>query len=245
MVSLRSYGKSYDYYNAIAQKYDDMYNDKYWESARKHISRIIEKYTGDMRNLSVLDVGAGTGYWALWVAEKGALVTLIEPAENMLQIAVKRLNNYSDKCKFLNIPVEQAPIDQKYDVIFLLGDVLSYVNDPEIVVEKLREYSHQDTLIFGTVDNYYSYLKEVINYGSWDDYMFLQKHRKIQIGSQYGMFISRAFTQEEIKRFTEKYGMETLEISGLAVFDDVRLNEKYGKYFSNEAEHILFALKVL
>lgn len=242
---MRSYGKSYDYYNAIAQKYDDMYNDRYWENARKHISRIIEKYTGDVKNLNVLDIGAGTGYWALWAAEKGAPVTLIEPAENMLQIAVKRLNNYSDKCKFLNTPVEQAPIDQKYDVIFLLGDVLSYVNDPEIVVEKLREFSHQDTLIFGTVDNYYSYLKEVIIYGFWDDYIFLQKHRKIRIGSQYGMFISRAFTQEEIKRFAEKYGMETLEISGLAVFDDVQLNERYGKYFSNEAEHILFALKVL
>jgi len=242
---LRSYGKSYDYYNAIAQKYDDMYNDKYWENARKHISRIIEKYTGDVKNLHVLDVGAGTGYWALWAVEKGALVTLIEPAENMLQIAVKRLNNYPDKCKFLNTPVEQAPIDQKYDVIFMLGDVLSYVNDPEIVIKKLREFSHQNTLIFGTVDNYYSYLKEVIIYGSWDDYMFLQKHRKIQIGSQYGMFISRAFTQEEIKHFAEKYGMETLEISGLAVFDDVHLNEKYGKYFNNEVEHLLFAFKVL
>lgn len=242
---MRSYDKSYDYYNAIAEKYDEMYKDKYWENATRHISRIIEKYTDDVKDLNILDIGAGTGYWALWAVERGALVTLVEPAENMLQMAIKRLSNYSEKCTFLNTSVEEVKVDQRYDVIFLFGDVLNYVTDPEFVIEKVREFSHQNTIIFGTVDNYYSYLKEVIIYGSWDDYMFLEKHRKIQIGSQYGMFISRAFNHEEIKNIIEKYGMETLEISGLAVFDNVLLNEKYGKYFVDEAEHLLFVLKIL
>jgi hypothetical protein len=108
--------------------------------------------------------------------------------------------------------------------IFVFGDVLSYVRKIDIAMENIRRAAKGGALVFGTVDNYFSYIKDVILYGSWKDYEYLIKHRKLPISSEFGTFEARAIEPDEIKEIFEKYCFEVTEISALACMPNVELS---------------------
>ncbi|KAF2962322.1 class I SAM-dependent methyltransferase [Fervidobacterium sp. 2310opik-2] len=240
---MRHIEKSYEYYNSIAHIYDEMYLDKYWENAKKQIKYVLKSYISDFSDKKVIDIGAGTGQWSQWFVQNGAQVVLVEPAWNMLEIAKEKLKNYSEKCTFICEKAENIQLDEKFDVIFLFGDVLSYVENIEKVLNNIKKLSKDGTYIFGTVDNFYSYLRDVIIYGDKRDYEYLKKYKKLPIGSQYGTFISRSFSEEDLIEISKNFSLELVEVSALGIFSDETLNFKYGKYLTKEAEHLLFVMK--
>ena len=234
--------RSHEYYNFIAEMYDDMYKDEYWQSVMAQIKAEILRYVPDMNGKSVLDLGAGTGQWSLWAAQHGAEVTLVEPAKKMLKIAQAKLWNFQDVCKFINCKAEKftKKVQDRFDVIFLLGDVLSYVEDIEKTLENVSKTAKAGTFAFGTVDNFYSYVKDAMIYGSSQEVENLQRTRRLLIGSEYGAFISRGISEEELIEFATHYGWRVVDITALGIFKSLHLNEKYGKYFTKEAEHLLY-----
>jgi len=234
--------RSHEYYNFIAEMYDDMYKDEYWQSVMAQIEAEILKYVPDMVGKSVLDLGAGTGQWSLWAAQRGAKVTLVEPAKRMLEIAREKLLDFQDVCKFINCKAEKftKKVQDKFDVVFLLGDVLSYVEDIGKTLENVSKIAKKGTFAFGTVDNFGFYMKEAVVYGSRQEVRNLQKTGRLLIGSEYGAFMSRGISDEELIEFATHYGWRVVDITALGIFKSLHLNEKYGKYFTKEAEHLLY-----
>lgn len=233
-----------------------MYKDHYWLVARVHIEEFIKKYIGAIEGKLILDVGSGTGEWSLWAANQGAIVHLLEPSREMLEISKNKLGSHFNidilnLFRFYNTTIEEfqsmdleSGTVVRYDIIFLLGDVLSYVENLDNALIIIKSVSKPGTILLGTVDNYYSYIKDIIIHGEWSDYEELERKKRITIGSEYGVFLSRGFGIEDFYTISERYNLEILELTGLAVFEDVRLNMKYAKYFINESEHILFLLRV-
>lgn len=234
---------SYEYYDHIAAVYDSMYQDKYWKSACEQIRRIVLRYVKNLHGLEVIDIGAGTGTWGLWFSQMGSYVTLVEPARNMLDIAKCKFgrSNLLQKVRgFFCTKIEDLENYQRYDIALLLGDVLSYVESPDLVIRKVAKLLKRHGLVFGTVDNYFSYLKNVIIYGTLDDLKRLQNLGKLPIGSEFGVFEARGFTEEELKKFLRLSGFYVAEITSLAVFTNAELNLKFGAHFNREAEHLLY-----
>ncbi|WP_448378650.1 class I SAM-dependent methyltransferase [Fervidobacterium sp.] len=250
---MRSFRSSSEYYNSIANVYDKMYEDIYWTIAKQQIKVTIEKHIFSMSGLSVIDIGGGTGYWSLWALKKGARVVFVEPAKKMLEQARKKIRKEMGMelrdvhIEFINCPAEDLDfhlhLEEKFDVIFLLGDVLSYVDNLEKAMENISRATKKGALVFGTVDNYFSYLKDVIIYGSWRDYNYLVNHRKLPIGSEFGTFEARAFEPAEIENIFEDNGFKVIELTALASPPSVELSMKYGKHFIFEAEHLFFVAK--
>ena len=242
-----------EYYNSIANVYDKMYEDVYWNIARQQIKVTIEKHIFSMSGLSVIDIGGGTGYWSLWALKKGAKVLFVEPAQRMIEQAKDKLRKEMGMdlrevpIEFINRPAEDLDFhlhfEEKFDVILLLGDVLSYVDNLEKTMENISRASKKGTLVFGTVDNYFSYLKDVIIYGSWEDYNYLVNHRRLPVGSEYGTFEARAFEPVEIENIFEDYGFKMLDLTALASMPSLESSIKYGKHFIFEAEHLFFVAK--
>jgi len=233
---------SHEYYNFIATMYDDMYKDEYWQSVMTHIEAEILKCVQEMAGKSVLDLGAGTGQWSLWAANRGAHVVLVEPAKKMLEIAREKLANFQDACEFINCRAEKftKKVQDKFDVIFILGDVLSYVNDTEKTLENVSKVAKSGAFLFGTVDNFNFYMKEAIVYGAKQEVKNLQKTGRLLIGSEYGAFMSRGISDEELIEFANRYSWKVVHITALGIFKSLHLNEKYGRYFTKEAEHLLY-----
>ena len=53
-------------------------------------ARVLTEFVGNVRGQRVLDVGTGTGRAALLLAQRGAVVTGIDPSEEMLAVAQQR-----------------------------------------------------------------------------------------------------------------------------------------------------------
>lgn len=70
---------------------------------------ILWKFVGEIKNISVLDAGCGTGYLSRKLATKGAIVTGIDLSEKMIAIAKDKsvqknlqINFYVDDCSKLD-----------------------------------------------------------------------------------------------------------------------------------------------
>jgi ubiquinone/menaquinone biosynthesis C-methylase UbiE len=91
---------------------------------------VVRAAVGDVQNLSVLDLGCGTGRHALWLADAGANVTAVDFSEGML--AEARRKPGAEAIRFLVHDLHQPlPFDaDSFDVV-VSGLVLEHLNDIE------------------------------------------------------------------------------------------------------------------
>ena len=107
-------------FNAIAPFYGLFFNNQ-----RKKYAEVLENLETELDLKSfktILDIGCGTGALCSVLSEKGLKVTGIDPAEKMLNIAMKRPENRA--VRFLTADVlETLPFDDKsFDI-----SIASYV----------------------------------------------------------------------------------------------------------------------
>lgn len=97
------------------------------------------------RPLRVLDIGAGLGHMALWLAQQGHQVTLVEPAQAMLEAAQERFSDAQCQATFIHANwqsfAEQE--QQPYDVV-LCHAVLEWLAEPNAILTALHRLTATD-----------------------------------------------------------------------------------------------------
>lgn len=223
--------RSHEYYNFIVEMYDDMYKDEYWQSVmaqiEAEISSMYRIWWGNRYSIWVLELGNGH------FGPLNAVPKLRSNLQKDARDTGEKLLDFQDVCKFINCKAEKSTkkVQDKFDVIFLLGDVLSYVEDIGKTLENVSKIAKKGTFAFGTVDNFGFYMKEAVVYGSRQEVRNLQKTGRLLIGSEYGAFMSRGISDEELIESATHYGWRVVDITALGIFKSLHLNEKYGKVF--------------
>jgi S-adenosylmethionine-dependent methyltransferase len=97
------------------------------------------------RPLRVLDIGAGLGHMALWLAEQGHEVTLTEPAEPMLEGARQRFTAAGMNATFIQTAWQQLPEHglQPFDVV-ICHAVLEWLAEPHAILPILHSLTAAD-----------------------------------------------------------------------------------------------------
>ncbi len=97
------------------------------------------------RPLRVLDVGAGLGHMALWLAERGHQVTLAEPAEPMLAGARERFAEAGVEATFLHAPWQELPgrFAAPFDLV-ICHAVLEWLAEPAAILPTLHDLTAPD-----------------------------------------------------------------------------------------------------
>ncbi|WP_213879658.1 methyltransferase domain-containing protein [Pseudomonas sp. dw_358] len=97
------------------------------------------------RRLRVLDIGAGLGHMALWLAQQGHDVTLAEPARPMLDGARERFESAGQTATFLHASWQQLPdlLDMPYDLV-LCHAVLEWLAEPYAILPALHQLTATD-----------------------------------------------------------------------------------------------------
>ena len=89
---------------------------------------------GDLRGSSVLEVGAGTGKWTRLLLDLGAVVTVVEPDDEMRAVLVRRSPEvHTLKGVAENLPVEDATFDAA-----LVSSVWHWFEQPAATNEMAR-----------------------------------------------------------------------------------------------------------
>lgn len=89
--------------------------------------------------LRVLDIGAGLGHMALWLAEQGHQVTLVEPAQAMLEAAQQRFAEAQCQATFIHSNWQSFAQQNtsQYDLV-LCHAVLEWLAEPSAILTALH-----------------------------------------------------------------------------------------------------------
>lgn len=112
----------------------------------RHLMRVLALTPGQ----SVLDLGAGTGRWSVYFAERGARVTAVELAPSLAQGA---RNNAVSRgleidCRVGSILDPPLHCAERFDVVHI-GNVLMYIDDVDLarVCGVVRAHTHAGSLL--------------------------------------------------------------------------------------------------
>ena len=103
-----------------------------------HLNRVLRVEPGQR----VLDLGAGTGRWSVFFAERGAHVTAVVLASSLARGAMKNaasrgLNMDVRVGSILNPPLSA---EERFDIVHI-GNVLVYIADQDL--QRVREVAHK------------------------------------------------------------------------------------------------------
>ncbi|WP_342649774.1 methyltransferase domain-containing protein [Pseudomonas sp. REB1044] len=92
------------------------------------------------RPLRILDVGAGLGHMALWLAQRGHQLTLAEPAAPMLDGARERFAEAGQRATFIQAPWQDllGQLTEPFDVV-LCHAVLEWLAEPHSILPVLHQ----------------------------------------------------------------------------------------------------------
>jgi ubiquinone/menaquinone biosynthesis C-methylase UbiE len=137
----------------------------------------ILELIGDIRGKRVLDVGCGTGFYSLWLSEKGAKVLGIDSSQEMIKIAKEKASKKELNAKFLignvtDMKVEDGVFDVVLSTLVLMnvkeldkavselvrvtrngGDIIISVQHPILTAGDWERESGQK--LFRKLDNYF------------------------------------------------------------------------------------------
>lgn len=105
----------------------------------------------------VIDVGGGGGRYAVWLAERGHDVTLVDVSEGQVGVAREkaRAHDVGDRVTTVTGDVRALPVpDDTFDATLCLGGALSHVLNEagrETAVEELRRVSRGGAPVFVSV----------------------------------------------------------------------------------------------
>jgi SAM-dependent methyltransferase len=112
-------------FGSVAEQYD-LY--------RPAPPREVESVFGDLRGLQVLEVGAGTGKWTRLMIELGAVVTVVEPDDDMRAVLVRR----SPDVRVLKGVAEALPVDDATFDAVLVSSAWHWFEQPTATHEMAR-----------------------------------------------------------------------------------------------------------
>jgi len=136
------------YFDGIAARFDSIYStEKPWH--QRVVDRIfrgtvnerfdlIMSELHDIAGKRVLDVGTGSGRYAVELAARGASVTGVDFSSEMLTLAreAARQRGVTERCRWLEGDFLSLDLGDRYDVTLAMG-FFDYVADPAPILERM------------------------------------------------------------------------------------------------------------
>jgi len=167
------------------------------------------------RPLRILDIGAGLGHMALWLAERGHQLTLAEPAAPMLDGARERFAAAGRAATFIQAPWQAllGELTEPYDVV-LCHAVLEWLAEPESILPVLHQLTRADGLL-----SLAFYNRDALVYRNLLKGHFRKMRRNTLAGEKHSLTPQKPLDPRELKAQLEGLWQVEAE-SGVRVFHD-------------------------
>lgn len=154
---MRSAARVQTYFERHARQFDGLYRDagglrgliNRW--ARGPVYRRFELTVaacGDVRGKRVLDVGCGSGRYAIALAERGAEVVGIDFASNMLSLAgeLAQEHGVASRCRFVEADFLEHDFWERFHISLAIG-LFDYVAEPADFLNRLRRMTSEKVIV--------------------------------------------------------------------------------------------------
>ena len=183
-----------------------------WEG----LSSLLQDRSGD-RPLQVLDIGGGTGGFAVRVAELGHLVTVVDPSPDALAILDRRSHEseVADRVTGLQGDLATVPgqIDGASIDVVLCHGVLEVVDDPASAMDAITSVLRPDGALSLLVSQRHAAVVARAMAGQFD------QAQELLTGAGAGT--PHRFTAEEIRQLLAGAGFADVTLHAVRVFSDL------------------------
>ncbi|MGZ7440090.1 class I SAM-dependent methyltransferase [Paenibacillus sp. TH7-28] len=124
-----------DYWDKGAEVYDEIVNTEFATDTYDQWNAILSDLLSGKRNLKILDVGTGPGFFAVLLSRMGHLVTAIDSSPEMVVRAKQNAQKYNCNIKIMETDIIEYQTEETFDIIisrnvtwFLYNPVAAYQN---------------------------------------------------------------------------------------------------------------------
>jgi ubiquinone/menaquinone biosynthesis C-methylase UbiE len=139
-------------------KYDEWFSTPFGAYADRLERSLIFQYLGDVRGKRILDLGCGTGNYALELAKRGAIVTGIDASMDMLVTAREKAKAAGLRIAFLQGKAEDMPFKAgSFDALVSVAACEFFGNMQMAVGEIRRVVKPGGKIVIGTINKFSLY----------------------------------------------------------------------------------------
>ncbi|MCJ8170626.1 methyltransferase domain-containing protein [Atopomonas sediminilitoris] len=167
--------------------------------------------------LKVLDIGAGQGHMALWLAQQGHQVTVTEPSTPMLSEAQQAFSAAGCSARFINAAWQQLDdhlADEQFDVV-LCHAVLEWLAEPFLSLPALKARLNPAGLL-----SLAFYNQDALHYHN----LLKRNFRKVSsarwAGDKGGLTPQHPLDPRQLEAALHDTGLAIQQRSGIRVFHD-------------------------
>lgn len=145
------------YHDRVAGRYDDSYDDAYWQWHDALTWDLIRAHLPRDANAETIDLGCGTGKWGGKLAKSGYAVTGVDISPKMLDKARSKWTPYmggnepvlvqSDLRSMPDLP------DDTYALAVAMGDPIGCTAAPSEAMREIRRILRPDGVLIASFDN--------------------------------------------------------------------------------------------
>ncbi len=161
------------YYDRVAGRYDDSYLTPYWEFYNAVTWHNLKRFLPRLAGRKVLDIGGGTGLWALKLAKSGYEVTVADISQKMLEVGRRKSERAGFGSRITFVKADICDLSQfqsdSFDLVIAQGDPLSCCADSRQAVKEVHRALKPKGFFIASVDNKFGGMRVFVNQSAIDE----------------------------------------------------------------------------
>ncbi len=208
------------FYNRVSKIYDASYQNAYWRLYQKATWDNLRKHLPRDLSSQILDIGGGTGLWAIKIAKTGYCVVLADISRGMLDTAQKKCEaeRLLQKISFVECDIcdMKAFGDASFDFVLSQGDPISCCGNPRKAIQEIHRVMKPQAKTICSVDNKFGAMHYFLDQGKLDELEhFLRTGWSHWLTEQQEeQFDVKFFSPQEIQNLFIEAGFTVLSIMG-------------------------------
>ncbi|MGA2501416.1 MAG: methyltransferase domain-containing protein, partial [Tepidisphaeraceae bacterium] len=220
------------YHDRVARRYDQMYDDLYWEYHDEITWRAIKPHLPRDLSAQCLDLGCGTGKWGLRVLKSGFATTFLDHSPAMIDQTRLKLESMGPRAKKAELLVgdivdmRDLPAD-RFALTLAMGDPLSICTDPPQAAREMFRVCAPGGVVIATADNKLAALDHFLERKMLDELeQFVRTSRTHWLTDEAKeQFELHTFTPTTLRIMFEQAGFEVISLVGKTILP-VRKNKE-------------------
>jgi ubiquinone/menaquinone biosynthesis C-methylase UbiE len=219
------------YHDRVARRYDDIYDDAYWQFHDTLTWDYIKPHLPRDLAAPVLDLGCGTGKWALKLLQSGYRVTCVDISGAMVEQARKSIADAGkvDRADFLRADLcdLSALPENQFAFAVAMGEPIGCCSAPGLALKQIRKRLTPEGVLIATLDNRLAALDYYAQRGNArETAAFLKTGRTHWLTKdREEQFEIHTFTPHQAAKLFTQAGFEVLQALGKIVLPIRRYRE--------------------